>query len=102
MNEFKKLHIVCSTIHVYMLEDQMPETETDTYGVLQSYFHDNLFSPEYEVAIINHRNLAKNTVETILNEIFLLGKQMNEKTLETFIVNINIEFRCCVNKNLFQ
>ena len=80
----------------------MPETETDAYGVFQLYFHDNLFSPQYNSAIINHRNLAKNSVETILNEVFLLDKQMNEKTLETFIVNINIEFCCCVNKNLFQ
>lgn len=57
-----------------MLEDQMPETKTDTYGVFQLYFHDNLFSPQYDSTIINHKNLAKNTAETVLNEIFLLDK----------------------------
>ena len=49
---------------------------------------------------MNHENLTKDTVQTILNEIFLLDKKINKKTLETFIVNRDIKFGYCWNKNL--
>ena len=49
---------------------------------------------------MNHENLTKDTVQTILNEIFLLDKKTNKKTLETFIVNRDIKFGYCWNKNL--
>ena len=77
------------------------ETETDTCGVFQLYFYDDLFGPRYDSTIINHVNLTKNTVQTLLNELFLLDKEMNEKTLETFIVNKDIKFGKYKIKNLF-
>ena len=45
--------------------------ETDTYGILQLYFYDNLFSPSFESSIINDEKLAKITVCKVLNDNYL-------------------------------
>ena len=74
-----------------MLKDQIEETETETYGVFQLYFHDNLFGPQHDSTIMNHKSLTENTAPTLLDEIFSLHKEMNKKILETFIVNKDIK-----------
>lgn len=62
----------------------MQEMETGTCGVVQLLSYDNLFGLPYDSAIMNHKNLTKNTVQTLLNEIFSLDKQLNKKTHQTF------------------
>ena len=52
-----------------MLEDQLHKTETDTCGVFQLYFYEKLFGPKYNNAIFSHKDLNKNTVQTLLNEL---------------------------------
>ena len=74
INEFEKLHNVRRNVRVYMLKDQIQKTETDTYGIFQLHFCDNLFGPQYSSAIINHEDLTKNIVQTLLNEIFSVDK----------------------------
>ena len=74
VNEFEKLHNVRRNVRVYMLKDQIQKTETDTCGIFQLQFYDNLFGPQYSSAIISHEDLTKNIVQALLNEIFSVGK----------------------------
>ena len=88
--EFGKLHAVKDEINVFSLDDQLQKIETDTCGIFQLYFYYNLFNPLATSSIIEHTVLSKNAVEKLLNEIFSLDKEANEKTVTQFALKHNI------------
>ena len=88
MYEFGKLHNIQDEITVFSLDDQLQKIETDTCGIFQIYFYYNLFNPFS--SIIKDKVLTKHTIEKLLNEIFSLNQEQNEKVIEQFAQQNNI------------
>ena len=90
MYEFGKLHNIEDEITVFSLDDQLQKIDTDTCGIFQVYFYYNLFNPFSDSSIIKHKVLTKHTIENLLNEIFSLNQEQNEKVIEQFAQQNNI------------
>ena len=79
--EYGRLHNINDTITVHAVDDQLQRIETDTCGIFQLYYS----------SIVDDNKLTKRTVEKILNEIFSLDRNLNEKIIETFAKEKNIK-----------
>ena len=90
MYEFGKLHNIKNEINVFSLDDQLQKIETDTCGIFQLYFYYNLFNPLKNSSIIENTSLSKHTIEKLLNKIFSLNKDENEKVVTQFALKHNI------------
>ena len=90
MYEFGKLHNIENEITVFSLDDQLQKIETDTCGIFQIYFYYNLFNSFSDSSIIKDKVLTKHTIEKLLNEIFSLNQEQNEKVIEQFAQQNNI------------
>ena len=65
-----------------MVEDRMQNLDSVTCGVFQLYFYNNLFNPNENSKIQDKARLNKKTIETLLNELFVLDDQeTNEATI---------------------
>ena len=53
-------------------------------GIFQIYFYFNLFMPFENSSIIKDTKLSKKTIEKLLNEIFSLNRDENEKEVKKF------------------
>ena len=73
-----------------MLEDPIQNTETVTCGIFQLYFYKKLFNPKADSKIQNNKKLTKKTVETLLNELFSLDIDNNEKVIRQYALNRDI------------
>ena len=74
ISKFSKLHNVCSSVQLYMLEDPIPKIETDTCDVFQLFFYNNLFALRYNSSMMSHENLNKNTIQALLLELFYIDR----------------------------
>ena len=90
MHEFGKLHNIQNEITVFSLDNQLQKIETDTCRIFQIYFYYNLFNPFSDSSIIKDKILTKHTIEKLLNEIFSLNQEQNEKVIEQFAQQNNI------------
>ena len=72
---------------IVLLDDQLQELTTGTCGIFQLYFYKNLFEPSADSKIINDEFLTKQTVATLLNEIFSTKKEANEEKMHIFARN---------------
>ena len=91
MYEYGRLHNINDTITIHAVDDQLQRIETDTCGIFQLYFYYNLFVPYENSSIVADNKLTKSTVEKILNEIFSLDRDLNEKIIESFAKEKNIK-----------
>ena len=91
MYEYGRLHNINDTITIHAVDDQLQKIETDTCGIFQLYFYYNLFVPYENSSIVEDNKLTKRTVEKILNEIFSLDRDLNEKIIESFAKEKNIK-----------
>ena len=74
-----------------MLEDHIQNTETVTCGFLQLHFYEKLFNPKADSKIKNNKKLKKKkTVETLLNKLFSLDIDNNEKIIRQYALNRDI------------
>ena len=89
--EYGRLHNIKDSVTVHSVDDQLQKIETDTCGIFQLYFYYNLFIPYENSSIVNDNKLSKRTVEKILNEIFSLNRNLNEKIIENFAKEKNIK-----------
>ena len=64
-----------------MVEDPIQNIETVPCGIFQLYFYEKLFNPKADSKIQNDKKLIKKTVETLLNELFSLDIDKNEKII---------------------
>ena len=62
----------------------MRDLKSDTYGFFYLYFYTNIFSPRPKSQTLNEQKLTGATIEKLLNEIFTLNTNENEKTIEEF------------------
>ena len=90
MYEFGRLHNLDDEITVFSVDDQLQRIDTDTCGIFQIYFYYNLFNPLSESKVIKHKLLTKRTIESLLNEVFTLNQQQNERVIQQFAQQNNI------------
>ena len=90
MYEFGRLHNLDDNITVFCVDDQLQRIDTDTCGIFQIYFYYNLFNPLSESQVIKHKLLTKQTIESLLNEVFSLNQQQNERVIQQFAQQNNI------------
>ena len=65
-----------------MVEDRVQDLSSVTCGIFQLYFYDNLFNPSEKSKIQNFKRLNNRTIETLINELFVLDDQdTNEATI---------------------
>ena len=84
MYEYGKLHNIRDSVTIHAVDDQLQEIYSDTCGIFQLYFYYNLFVPYENSSIVEDEKLTKKTIEKILNEIFSLNRETNEKIIENF------------------
>ena len=82
LSEFGKLKKQKQQMKIVVLADQLQELTTDTYGIFQLYSYKNLFEQSAGSKIIDDEFLTKQTVATLLNEIFSANKEANEEKNE--------------------
>ena len=74
-----------------MVEDRVQELDSSTWGIFQLYFYDNLFKPDENIKIQGNTRLNKKTIETLLNEIFTLDNQdENKQKMQQYAQNIGV------------
>ena len=74
-----------------MVEDRVQDLNSVTCGLFQIYFYDNLFNLDESSKTRNKKRLNKKTVETLLNELFVLDDQdKNEATVRQYANEHNI------------
>ena len=74
-----------------MVEDRIQSLDSVTCGIFQLYFYDNLFNPQENSKVQDKAKLNKKTIETLLNELFVLDDQeKNEVTLRQYALDNNI------------
>ena len=70
---------------IILLDDQLQKPTTDTCEIFQLYFYKSLFDPVRDSKIIDDEFLTKETVTTLLNEIFSKNKEKNEEEMKLFV-----------------
>ena len=74
-----------------MVDDRVQYLNSVTCGIFQLYFYDNLFNPNENSKIQGKARLNKKTIETLLNELFVLDDQnKNEETIRQYAQNMGI------------
>ena len=74
-----KLH---DFVNIWMVKDRVQDLNSVTWGIFLIYFYDNLLNPDENSKIQNKKRLNKKTIETLLNELFVLDNQdKNEATV---------------------
>ena len=82
---------LCNFVNVWMVEDRIQDFDSSTYSIFQLYFYDNLFNPDENSILQDKTRLKKKTIETLLNEFFVLNNQdKNEQTIRQYTEDIGI------------
>ena len=77
-----------------MVEDRIQNLDSVTCDIFQLYFYDNLFNPNENSKIQDKARLNKRTIETLLNELFVLDNQeTNEATIRQYANENNISLQ---------
>ena len=71
-----KLH---NFVNTWMVEDRVQDLNSVTCGIFQLYFYNNLFNPYEKCKIQDKARLNKKTIETLLNELFVLDAKTKTK-----------------------
>ena len=70
-------------VNICIVEDRLQDLNSVTCGIFQMNFYDNLFNPNKNSKIQNKKRINKKTIETLLNELFVLNNQdTNEVTIQ--------------------
>ena len=83
LKQFEKLKNT-TDMNILISENNIEDIISSNCGIFQTHFYKNLFDPEEKSKIINHKNLNKKTIETIINEIFSTDVDENEHLIEKF------------------
>ena len=67
-----------------MVEDRIQDLDFVTCGIFQIYFYENLFNPDKNSSIQGETELKKTTVEKLLNELFSIDVE-NEEKMEAYV-----------------
>ena len=74
-----------------MVQNRIQNLNSVTCGIFQLYFYNNLFNPNENSKIQDKARLNKRTIDTLLNELFLLDNQdKNEELMRQYATDISI------------
>ena len=90
LNEFAKVH-KRKVVDVFMVDDCLQDLESDTCGIFQLHFYTNLFLPKEDSKIVNNSKLKMKTIATLLNDLFVLDINENERRVESFATELDIK-----------
>ena len=80
LEQFAKLK-QSQCMNILILENRNQNSKfakfTSDCGPFELYFYKNLFHPDEQSKVVQHQKLTKNTLETLLNEIFFPKKTCN-------------------------
>ena len=86
-----KLH---DFVNIWMVEDKVQDLNSVTCGIFQIYFYDNFLNPNENSKIQDKKQLNKRTIESLLNELFVLDDQeINEATIRYYAYENNISLQ---------
>ena len=78
-------------LNIWMVEDRVQTLVSATCGIFQLCFYNNLFIPDENSKIQDKTRLYKKTIETLLNEPFVLDdRDKNEETIRQYAQNIGV------------
>ena len=78
-------------VNILIVKDSVQDLNSVTCCIFQIYFYDNLFNPNENNKIQDKKRLNKRTIETLLNELFVLNDQdTNEVTIQQYANENNI------------
>ena len=78
-------------VNIWMVEYRIQNLNSVTCGIFQLYFYNNFFNPNKNSKIQDKARLNKKTIETLLNELFVLDNQdKNEELMGQYGGNNNI------------
>ena len=78
-------------VNIWMVEDRVQDLDSSTCGIFQLHFYDNIFNPDENSKVQDKAKVNKKTIETLLNEIFVLDNQdKNEQTIREYRESIGI------------
>ena len=78
-------------VNIWMVEERLQDLDCSTCGIFQPYFYDNLFNPDENSKIQYSTKLTRKTVETLLNELFVLNNQdANEQKMREYANDLDI------------
>ena len=83
LEQFAKLKKT-ECMNILILENNVKDLLASTCRLFQLYFYKNLFDPDEKSKILDHENLNKKTLETIINEIFSTDVVENEHIIKNF------------------
>ena len=76
-----------------MVEDRVQHLDSSSCGIFQLCFYENLFNPDENSKIQDKTKLNKKTIETLLNELFVLDNQdKNDQTIRQYAQDIGINY----------
>ena len=81
-------------VNIWMVEDRVQDLNSVTCGIFQIYFYDNFLNPNENSKIQDKKQLNKRTIESLLNELFILDDQeINEATIRHYANENNISLQ---------
>ena len=83
LGQFAKLKKT-ECMNILILENNVEDLLGSTCSLFQLYFYKNLFDPDEKSKILDHENLNKKIVETIINKIFSTDVDENEHIIKNF------------------
>ena len=89
MEQFAKLKN-SQCMNIIILENRVQDLLTSDCSPFQLYFYKNLFDPEEKSKILHHQKLTKNTLETLINEIFFPDVDENQYLIKKFEEEYNL------------
>ena len=79
-------------MNILILENAVQSITSPNSTSFQLYFFKNLFDPDERSKILIHKMLTKNTLETIINEIFSTEIEKNDYLIKNFNEEYNLQF----------
>ena len=89
LEQFAKLKGTCC-MNILILQNQLQDLTSTNCGEFQLYLYKNLFDPNEKSKILSHRTLNKNTLQTIMNQIFSTDIKENEYIIKNFKEEYNL------------
>ena len=77
-------------MNILILENQTQDLTSSKCGQFQLYFYKNLFDPDEKSKTISHITLNKNTLQTIIKEIFSTDIKENKYIVKNFEKEYNL------------
>ena len=77
-------------MNIIILENRIQDLLSSDCRPFQLYFYKNLFDPFEKSGIVEHKNLAIKTLQTVLNEIFVNEVNENQQIVKKFEEDHNL------------